>query len=313
MTPSAAPEYAIVVATYNRGAKIRPLLESILRSETPDFEVVIVDQSKNDETRRAVEPFLADSRIRYVHTAVAGTSRARNHGLCLTRAPIIAITDDDCIVPSDWLTRIARPFALDPRIGVAYCNVDAVPAPGPGYTPNIRFAENRAIRGLHGLRAGQRLWMGAGMAVRRAMLQDVPGFDEMLGPGAPFPACEDNDIAWRGLARGWWTYETTDVAVLHDGFRTLEQLRGHATRDFYGIGATMAKYVKRGHLGFAAMLLHLFYRFGVAEPARDIANRRPPRGFRRAYMLIRGVVDGLRTPLDRQTLCYRSVAAPPPG
>jgi hypothetical protein len=34
-------------------------------------------------------------------------------------------------------------------------------------------------------------------------------------------------------------------------------------------------------------------------------NRRYPRGFRRPYMLLRGLVDGLRTPLDAQTIRYR--------
>lgn len=305
MPAAAPPRYAVVVATRNRGAKICPLIESVLAGEVPDFEMVVVDQSTDDETRRAVEPFLADGRVRYVHSDVAGTSRARNRGFSLTTAPIIAITDDDCTVPKDWLTRLGRPFADDPRLGVVYCNVDPVPVEEPGHTPNIRFAENRSIPELSEIRPGQRLWMGAGMAVRRAMLEDVRGFDEVLGPGGRFPACEDNDIAWRGLVRGWGTYENADVAVLHDGFRSLEQLREHVTRDFYGIGGTVAKYVRTGHWRVGAMLVPLLYQFGVVEPARDVLNRRLPRGFRRPYMLLRGLVDGLRTPLDRETLCYK--------
>jgi glycosyltransferase involved in cell wall biosynthesis len=298
----------VVVATRNRGAKITPLLESILQSDVTNFEMVIVDQSTNDDTLRAVQPFLADPRIRYVHTDVAGTSRARNQGFELTSAPIIAISDDDCVVPSDWLVRMAKPFEMHAEVGVVYCNVDPVPVTMAGHTPNIHFTVNRIIPGMNGLRAGQRLWMGAGMAVRRQMLADVRGFDETLGPGCRFPACEDNDIAWRGLVHGWWTYESTDVSVLHDGFRSLEQLREHVIRDFYGIGGTMAKYLKSGHFRVAAMLLPLLYRFGVIEPARDLLNRRAPRGLRRPYMLLRGLVDGLRTPLDRTTLCYRKDA-----
>lgn len=299
------PQYAVVVATRNRGAKIRPLIESMLRSENPDFEMVIVDQSTNDETRRATEPFLSDSRVRYVHSDVAGTSRARNRGFSLTTAPIIAITDDDCIVPPDWLARIGEPFAQNPRVGVVYCNVDPVPDDRPGHTPNIHFAASRSIPDMNEIKPAQRLWMGAGMAVRRAMVEDVRGFDETLGPGALFQACEDNDIAWRGLVRGWWIYESSEVAVLHDGFRTLEELRAHVNRDFYGIGGTVAKFVKSGHWRVGAMLVPLFVRFGVVEPATDVLNRRFPRGFRRPYMLLRGLVDGLRTPLDGETLCYR--------
>lgn len=304
MTPE--PRYAVVVATCNRGAKIKALLDSLIASEEPAFELVIVDQSNDDRTRRAVEPFLADPRVRYEHSEIAGTSRARNRGFALTRAPIIAITDDDCIVPPDWLTRLGRPFHEHARVGVVYCNVDAVPVDQPGHTPNIRFPGNRAISAMNMLRPSQPLWMGAGMAVRRSVLADVEGFDELLGPGAPaFQACEDNDIAWRALVRGWWLYENADVAVLHDGFRSLEQLRAHGQRDFYGIGGTVAKFVKTGHWHVGVMLIPLIYRFGIAGPVDDVLHRRFPRGFRRPYMLLRGLLDGLRTPLDRDTLFYR--------
>lgn len=300
-----SPRYAVVVATYNRGTRIIPLVASVLRSEAVDFELVIVDQSPNAETARALEPLLGDRRIRYVHLDMAGTSRARNQGFKLTTAPIIAITDDDCIVPPDWLSRLAAPFETYPEVGIVYCNVDPAPSQGEGHTPHIRFDGVRLLRTVHDIRLTQPLWMGAGMAIRRSILADIQGFDEMLGPGCAFSACEDNDIAWRSLVRGWWVCENPDAAVVHDGFRTLEQLRAHGTRDFYGIGGALAKYLKTGHLRIAAMSLPLLYRFGVIAPVMDLLNGRLPRGLRRPSMLIRGFFDGLRAPLDRTTGCYR--------
>jgi hypothetical protein len=71
----------------------------------------------------------------------------------------------------------------------------------------------------------------------------------------------------------------------------------------------MAKYLKTGHFRVAAMLLPLLYRFGVVEPVTSVLNRRGPLGMRRPYMLLRGLVDGVLTPLDRTTLCYRKYAA----
>lgn len=301
----ASPRYGIVIASYNRGARIVPAVASILRSEVADFELVIVDQSSDDETRRALEPFLGDQRIRYVHTEIAGTSRARNLGFELTTAPIIAITDDDCLVPPDWLSRLAAPFELHPEIGVVYCNVEPAPSEGPGHTPQIRFPETRLIRSLHDIRPAQPLWMGAGMAIRRTILADVEGFDEMLGPGRAFSACEDNDIGWRGLLRGWWICENADATVVHDGFRTFKELRALGIRDFYGMGGTFAKYLKTGHLRIAVMAIPLLYLVGVVAPAKDLLNGRAPRGLRRPFMLARGIFDGLRTPLDRTTCCYR--------
>ena len=301
----ASPRYAVIIATYNRGARIVPAVTSILRSEVADFELVIVDQSSCDETRRALEPFLGDHRIRYVHSHIAGTSRARNLGFELTTAPIIAITDDDCMVPPDWLPRLTAPFEMHREIGVVYCNVDPAQSDGPGHTPQIRFPGTRLIRNLRDLRPSQPLWMGAGMAIRRSVLADVQGFDEMLGPGCAFSACEDNDIAWRGLMRGWWVCENADATVVHDGFRTLEQLRAHGMRDFYGIGGTLAKYLRTGHLRVAVMAVPLLFRLGAVAPVKELLNGKPPRGLRRPYMLVRGFLDGLRAPLDRTTGRHR--------
>jgi len=240
-----------------------------------------------------------------VHSDIAGTSHARNRGFKLTTAPIIAITDDDCIVPPDWLSRLVAPFDAYPKVGIVYCNVDPAPSEGEGHTPHIRFEEVRLLRSIHDIRLSQSLWMGAGMAIRRSILADVQGFDEMLGPGCAFSACEDNDIAWRSLLRGWWICENPDATVVHDGFRTLEQLQAHGMRDFYGIGGTFAKYLRTGHLRIAAMAFPLLYRFGIRAPAKDLLNGRLPRGLRRPYMLVRGILDGLRAPFDRTTGCYR--------
>jgi len=303
-----APKYAIVVATRNRGAKIVPLLESVLGSDEPDFEMVIVDQSQNDGTRAAVAPYLVDERIRYVFLDGSGTSRARNFGIRLTSAPIIAITDDDCLVPPDWLTLLARPFAAHPKVGIVFCTVTPAPASTQGYTPHIHYTRNATISdvGEAWATASTGLALGAGMALRRGALPDLVGFDEFLGPGGTFPSAEDNDLAWRALISGWTIYQNADVAVVHDGLRTFEELKTLVARDHYAVGGASAKYLKAGHWGILHLLVTWVIRFGIVDPAKDLfVHRLRPRGFRRPYHFLRGVINGLRRPVDPVTLRYK--------
>ena len=309
---SEGPRYAVVVATKDRGAKIVALLESIALSDTDSYELVVVDQSPADDTEKAIAPFLADPRITYVRSNVAGTSRARNRGIAMTTAPYIVITDDDCIVPANWLTEICRPFETHATVGVVFCNVEPVPVTELGVTPQVHFPANRVIMSVRDVwsTSSHGLALGAGMAIRRAMLADVKGFDEVLGPGATFPAAEDNDLAWRGLLRGWWTYHSTDVAVIHDGFRPISELRGLVIRDFFGVGGTAAKYLRARRWQVLRLLLSWIVHFGIVEPTRDVLARRRPRGLRRPYMLLRGVARGLRTPFDPATMCYRVAGSP---
>jgi GT2 family glycosyltransferase len=300
------PRYAIVVATRNRGAKIVPLIESILAQDAQDFELVVVDQSSTNATGRALEQYQSDPRVTYVHSSAPGASRARNLGIAMTSAPIIAITDDDCIVPRDWLTQIGRPFDVHPRVGVVFCTVKPVPDERPGLTPHIIFSSNRLVSDVVDVwkRSTRGFWLGAGMAIRRRMLADVDGFDELLGPGAKFGAVEDNDLGWRGLLRGWSLYELADVAVVHDGFRTLDEVRELTIRDFYGIGGAAAKYLRAGKWQILWLVAAWLARFAVVLPVQDVLAGRRPRGLRRPQMLLFGLVSGLRTAVHRSDVLY---------
>lgn len=298
---------AVVVATRDRGARIVPLIESLLASDWNDFELVVVDQSDRDDTAAAVLPFLDDHRLRYVRASTAGLSHGRNEGIALTCAAIIAITDDDCTVPPHWLRSMAKPFHDHTRVGVTFCTVRAVPVDKVGLTPEVVFVENRIIRSAFDAwrRSVGGLSLGAGMAVRRAMVDELGGFDELLGPGARFGACEDNDLSWRGLNAGWWTFQSADVEVLHDGFRDLTELRQLIIRDFFGVGGAVAKYLRRGQISILWFVFGWLIRFGLVGPAQETLAGRKPTGLRRPYMLLRGVFAGLRTPMDNDLPLYR--------
>ncbi|MEO6125854.1 MAG: hypothetical protein ABIR32_19310, partial [Ilumatobacteraceae bacterium] len=229
-----------------------------------------------------------------------------------TTAPIIAITDDDCIVPTDWLAGVEIPFNDNPRVGVQFCSVKGVPVDRPGLTPEVILSASRLVcRPSTAWRlACGGLMLGAAMNIRRTMLADVVGFDERLGPGSTFGACEDNDLSWRGLYAGWWTYHNADVTVMHDGFRDLDEVRALVIRDFYGVGGAIAKYLKAGKLQILVFMGAWLVRFGIVGPVRDVLSGRKPTGFRRPYMLMRGVIDGCRTSFERTTLLYRPLDRP---
>lgn len=312
---STPPRFAIVVATRDRGNKIVQLVESVLKSDVSEFELIIVDQSSNDTTRQAVSAFLTDKRIRYLHSTLHGASRARNLGVSKTTGIIIVITDDDCIVPSNWLSTLDAPFQRYPDVGVVFCSVAPLEVRENGWTPQALFTENRLFSTLTEFwqRSRHSFALGAGMAIRRSTFTDVRGFDELLGPGAKFGSAEDNDLSWRGLLQGWQTYLCADVVVVHDGFRTPDELRLLLDRDLYGLGGALSKYLRAGRWDAAKLVASVVIRLGATEPAKQLMAGHWPRGFRRPYMLLRGIVDGLRTPMlhhSKLFVCNSSLANP---
>lgn len=292
-----------LVCTRNRGERVVCTVRSILACAYPCFELIVVDQSTNDETAQALAPYLSDIRLRYVRSETKGLGRARNIGLNLAMSDIVACTDDDCVVPADWLDKMSHVFVENPQVAVAFCNVTAGPHdPKQGFIPSYHRVEDQLLKQI-GEKCTAR-GIGAGIALRRSLVLNLGGFDEMLGAGAEFPSCEDGDMAVRALLKGYQVYETASVAVLHYGFRTYAEGKQLSQRDWLGIGAAYAKPLKMGYWRFAVVPAYELFIVAVAPILRDILHLRRPSGLTRVILFIRGLCAGWNTPVDPETLRF---------
>jgi GT2 family glycosyltransferase len=291
-----------VVCTRHRAQDVARAAQSILGCGDALQSLIVVDQSADDSTQLALEPLMHDARLRYVRTDVVGKPAALNLALQLSTTDIVCLTDDDCEVPPDWLTVMAAAMRAYPRIAIAFCIVDAGPYdPRAGFVPAYHRTGNELIRTV-GRRCNAHA-LGAGMAVNRQILLSLGGFDEMLGPGAPFQDCDDADIAFRVLLGGYSIYETDQARVVHHGFRTWEQGRGLAERNYFGIGAMCAKLLRCTPGRFGLATLH-FWGNTYWLPIRDLLHLRKPQGIVRITAFMRGFARGWRTPIDRQRLVF---------
>lgn len=92
---------SVIVPVYNRENTIIPCVESILKSEFLDFEILLIDDGSTDSTRVKCEQMtVRDKRIKFVHKRNEGVSVARNTGLAMARGEWITFVDsDDAILP----------------------------------------------------------------------------------------------------------------------------------------------------------------------------------------------------------------------
>jgi glycosyltransferase involved in cell wall biosynthesis len=278
-------------------------VSSILANTHPNFELVVVDQSRDNETREALRPFSTDPRLRYVKSATIGKGHALNAGLKETKGTVVAITDDDCTVPTNWLETFASIFATYPKVAVAFCCVEAGEHDRTaGFVPDYVRTGDRILTTMHDARHVRGL--GAGIAVRSNTIDDIGGFDPMLGPGSRFPDCDDRDFAIRALLARYHVYETSTIAVKHFGFRTWQQGPQLTRRNFLGIGAAYSKFLKCGRIELMYIPAYEFIRFALWPPIRDLLQLRQPRGIVRITAFVKGFIEGLRTPLDRATMIF---------
>ena len=114
-------DLSLLVCTYNRGNDLRELLETAVAQETNgefSYEVVVVDNNSTDETREVVESFISagHENIRYFFEERQGKSHALNRGLNELRGWAYIITDDDFVLPRDWVRNLFLAFHDNPDV-----------------------------------------------------------------------------------------------------------------------------------------------------------------------------------------------------
>ena len=94
-------QISVIIPTYNRVNLLNRAINSVLRQTFSDFEVIVVDDSSEDDTKAVVET-LKDPRIRYIcHDENRGAAAARNTGIRVSRGEHIAFLDSD----DEWLSK----------------------------------------------------------------------------------------------------------------------------------------------------------------------------------------------------------------
>ena len=113
------PALSIVLPTFNRIAELPGAIASALEQTVPAgvYELVVVDNNSTDGTARTIaEIARAHPSLRYVLELRQGVSYARQAGIDVARAPIIAFFDDDVRVARNWVETILRTFDERPEI-----------------------------------------------------------------------------------------------------------------------------------------------------------------------------------------------------
>jgi biofilm PGA synthesis N-glycosyltransferase PgaC len=111
---------SIVIAAYNEEKVIRRTLETLLDSNYPFIELLVVNDGSTDSTAAEVEAMMSrDPRIRLISQPNRGKWAALNHGTAEAQGDILVTLDADTIFTPDTVTNLVRQFAADPdgRLG----------------------------------------------------------------------------------------------------------------------------------------------------------------------------------------------------
>jgi GT2 family glycosyltransferase len=113
------PFISIAILNWNGVKHLQTYLPSVLETQYPNFEVVIIDNASTDESKKWVEE-LGHEKIKWVQLQTnTGYAGGYFHGLKQVTGEIICLLNSDVAVPPHWLDAMADAFEKDPKLGAA--------------------------------------------------------------------------------------------------------------------------------------------------------------------------------------------------
>ncbi len=198
---------SIIIPTLDGLALLQKHLPALLGADgVGQAEVLVVDDGGTDDTCAWLAAHAPSVRVIRLGTN-GGFSRACNAGIRASAGDTIVLLNNDVHVTPDFLAPLVRPLELDPDVFAVNA---AILIPGKGmldegqkqgafhhglfYVDCIHDSARRARQTAPTLYA-----TACAAAYRRAMLDELGGFDDLFSPAY----WEDVDLSYRALKRGW--------------------------------------------------------------------------------------------------------------
>ena len=173
----AAPRVSVVIPVRDHPEYLAESLASVFRQDYERVEIIVVDDGSTEDLSPALTPW--GDRIRVERQAPTGVAAARNRGVAVATAPVIAFHDADDLMEPIRISALMARLESDPSLEVVFGNgicIDSIGTPlGPVIPP--RQARRLVRRGLplDELMRRSVVYLQASL-IRRRVVNELGGF-----------------------------------------------------------------------------------------------------------------------------------------
>jgi glycosyltransferase involved in cell wall biosynthesis len=184
--PGRIPFFSVIICTYNRAELLPRAIESVLKQEEQDFEIIIVDDGSTDTTYSIAHTYcMADPRIRYMFHANKGTGLSRNTGILASSGLFITFLDSDDEYTADHLLLRRQALEQYPMLDLLHGGVQII---GDEFVAD----KDDPSRKIH----LSECIIGGTFVLRRQSILDLGGF-------ANLRYADDSELYQRAMEKGW--------------------------------------------------------------------------------------------------------------
>lgn len=130
---------SVIIPTKNRPADLGATVESVLRQTVIPFQLIIVDQSETDASRRQLHALYESAALQIRQTTclsyiydpgITGSAAARNRAMKVADGDVWVFLDDDVELEPDFLEELVAAYSHSPEVaGVSGVVINYCPPP----------------------------------------------------------------------------------------------------------------------------------------------------------------------------------------
>lgn len=225
------PKVNVNILTWNASKYLKICLESVLALDYPNFEILVIDNDSQDDTKDIIQKYLdKNNKIRFIENKKnLGFALGHNQGIKKTDGKYILVLNQDALVSPDFLSKAVEVLendekiaALQPKIlkydfkekkpkdifdttGLLMLKNRRILNRGQGEKDNGQFDKEEEIFGAD----------GAAPIYRRLALEETKIEDEYFDSSF-FAYKEDVDLAWRLKLYGWKAIYIPSIVAYHE-------------------------------------------------------------------------------------------------
>jgi len=179
---------SIIVVSYNCEKYISQCIKSLLESDYPDFEIIVIDNASTDNTKKELKKFqkinLIESKENLFFTG------ANNIGIKKAKGDIIVLVNPDAYVRKDTISQLVKPIIDSEKVMITgpkiyYPNTTKIQSAGGiiqknGLTNHIGYQEEDNQQ--HDVQKNVDYITGAIMAIRKKFFEIAGLLDPIYQP-----------------------------------------------------------------------------------------------------------------------------------
>ena len=212
--------FSIIIVTFNNTLTIVDCLRSLSQQTLSCFEVILVDNTTGEESRKVLEStksiFKFPLKILYPDSNL-GFPGGNHYGLVHASGKYIALLNPDAIADKNWLEELGKVMEAHPEVGICASKIiasdtDLIDSAGDGYSTSLKGykrgenetkAKYNNAEYVFGACAGATLY-------RKRMIEEIGFLDRDF-----FLIHEDTDFNFRAQLAGWKVFYVPTALVYH--------------------------------------------------------------------------------------------------